>query len=129
MRSWGRARKWEGAERSRKKLGDDGDITSLIGILLSKDSTRCSGVIVRSRDRRTEEKACQDNSLGGPPREEDWRLFTNGDQPRGVMGALQLTAMLPAGIPPVEEGRGSTTSATVTASPCVPFPYARGEPI
>jgi hypothetical protein len=38
------------------------------------------------------------------------------------MDALQLTAMLPAGILPIDEGRGHTASTTVTDSPCVPFP-------
>jgi hypothetical protein len=35
-------------------------------------------------------KACQYNTLCGPPRAEDRQLCTNGDQPRGVMGTTPM---------------------------------------
>jgi hypothetical protein len=59
--------------------GGGRDIASTIGVLLSKGSTGCGGVMANGREHRAEEKACQDNNLGGPPREEDWQLFTNED--------------------------------------------------
>jgi hypothetical protein len=74
-----------------------GDVASITGVLLSKARTGCGGVMVIWRECTAEEKACQFNILGGQSREEDWQLFTNGDQPRWHTEALQLTAMLPVG--------------------------------
>jgi hypothetical protein len=81
VRSCGRARKWEGAGRPLGMRGG-GDVASIIGALLSEDSTGCSGMMAYGREYKVEKSARQDSILWGPPREEDRKLFTNGDQPR-----------------------------------------------
>jgi hypothetical protein len=68
MRSCGRARKREDTGRLLGKRGGGGKVVSIIGVLLSKDSTGCGNVMVNGRKHRAEEKTCQYNSLDGDKR-------------------------------------------------------------
>ena len=79
MSSCGRAKKWDETGKLLVMRGDDGDAASVIGVLLSKHSTGCGGVIVNGREHRAGEKACQSKSLDGHPREKEaeihpWRV-------------------------------------------------------
>jgi hypothetical protein len=47
-------------------------------------------VMVNGRKYTSKKKACQYNTLWGPPRAEDRQLCTNGDQPRGGMGTTPM---------------------------------------
>jgi hypothetical protein len=44
--------------------GGDEEVASIIGMLLSKDSTECGQVRVNGRKHRVEEKVCQSSILG-----------------------------------------------------------------
>jgi hypothetical protein len=63
VRSWGRARKREEAGRLLGKRGSGGKVVSIIGVLLSKDSTGCGNMMVNGRKHKVVEKTCQYNSL------------------------------------------------------------------
>jgi hypothetical protein len=63
VRSGGRAGKRENAARPLGVRGDGGNVASISGVLLSKDSTACGGGMVIRRECRAREKTCQDNSL------------------------------------------------------------------
>jgi hypothetical protein len=63
VRSWGRAKKREGAGRLCGKQGDHEDIASPIGVLLSLHSTGCSKMRMNGREHKTEGKTCQSNIL------------------------------------------------------------------
>ena len=81
MSSCGRAQKWDETGKLRVRRGSDGDAASVIGVLLSKPSTGCGGVIVNGREHRTGEKACQSKSFEGT-RENKRQRFTHGASPR-----------------------------------------------
>jgi hypothetical protein len=57
-----------------------GGAASIIGVLLSKRRTRFNRVAVNGHEHKAEENACQYNILWDQSREEDWQLFTSGDQ-------------------------------------------------